>query len=212
MMTLLARQRATGELAQSPVDGSVRIELNRRKLLLQAIAGLATIVGGIVAIVLVLMHLDPFSAQSWPDPTHLTDSFRAPQWAHAGGAGIAVLAGIFAWLRTVARLQDGDAALVVSPRGLLNNSDAPGREIGLVPWTAIERLQTRRFKHNRFIVVRLRDPGRWMSSPGVFGSLRQRVRAHVVGSPLTIRTNLLQAKAQDIEKLLERYLAQYGRQ
>jgi hypothetical protein len=134
--------------ATGAADGTIRIEHDRRRLALAAAAsGLAML---LVPCMFIVSSLHPGRA--------------APTWTLAP-LGVALLVAALGFVRSIIRLQDGDPALVVSPRGLNFRPYLFG-EIARIPWRAISGFKSRSYKHQRFIVLQVDDIDRYAPRVG----------------------------------------------
>ena len=175
-------------------EGTIRIEHDRKRLALAALAsGLAALV---VPGVFIVGH---------PHPVRM-----APEWTLAPLC-VAVLIAAAGFVRSLIRLQDGDPALVVSPRGLDFRPYLLG-EIVRIPWKAIRGFKSRRYKQQRFIVFQVDDIDRVAPRVGFSGFLRRAGRKHLGAGEISFSTPMTKSAWNDLEAVLGRYLAQHGRQ
>jgi uncharacterized integral membrane protein len=174
-------------------EGTIRIEHDRKRLALAALAsGLAVL---IIPCVFFAGNL------------HRTQV--APAWTLAP-LGVAILTSALAFVRSIIRLQDGDPALVMSPRGLDFRPSLFG-EIVRIPWKAIRGLKLRSYKQQRFILLQVDDVDRYAPRVGFSGVLRRIGRRRWNADQLTFSTPLAKPAWHELEAMLRRYLAQHGR-
>ena len=173
-----------------PADGTIRIEHDRKRLALAALAS------GAAALVLPCLYI----------VGNLHPARAAPAWTLAP-LGIAVLVAALGFVRSIIRMQDGDPALVISPRGLDFRPHLLG-EIVRIPWNAIRGFKSRRFKQQRFIVLQVEDLDRYAPRVGLFGFLRGRRR--LGADEISFSTPMAKSAWNDLEATLQRYLAQHG--
>jgi len=178
--------------AAGRADGTIRIEHDRKRLALAALArGLA-----------VLIIPCTFFAGN------LHRAQIAPSWTLAP-LGVAMLIAILGFVRSIIRLQDGDPALVLSPRGLDFRPSLFG-EIVRIPWKAIRGFKSRSYKQQRFIVLQVDDIDRY-APRGFAGFLRRIGRRKLGADQISFSTPMAKPAWNDLEAVLRRYLAQHGR-
>ncbi|HSE11697.1 MAG TPA: STM3941 family protein [Rudaea sp.] len=174
-------------------DRTIRIEHDRRRLALAALAsGVATLA---LPGVLIAGMWHPARA--------------APAWSFAP-LGLAILLAALGFVRSIIRLQDGDPALVISPRGL-NFRPYLFREIVRIPWNAVRGFKSRRYKQQRFIAVQVDDIDRYAPRAGFPGFLRRLGERRLAADEIGFSTPMARSAWTDIETTLQRYLARYGR-
>jgi hypothetical protein len=106
-------------------------------------------------------------------------------------------------------LQDGDPALVMSPRGLDFRPTLFG-EIVRIPWRAIRGFKSRSYKQQRFIVLQVDDLDRYAPRVGFAGFLRRIGWRRLGADQISFSTPMAKAAWNDLEAVLRRYLAQHG--
>jgi hypothetical protein len=112
-----------------------------------------------------------------------------PWWA-----GVALIpAAMFAtarFLGSVYRMQDGEPAFVLSPRGLQFRPSVFDERVR-VPWSAIRKVAGRRMKNHLAIALTIDDVDRHVPSGGALAGLRRFARLRrntiVVGTPMARR-------------------------
>jgi len=179
--------------AAGRADGTIRIEHDRKRLALAALArGLA-----------VLIIPCTFFAGN------LHRAQIAPGWTLAP-LGVAILIAVLGFVRSIIRLQDGDPALVLSPRGLDFRPSLFG-EIVRIPWKAIRGFKSRSYKQQRFIVLQVDDIDRYAPRVGFAGFLRRIGRRRSGADQISFSTPMAKPAWNELEAVLRRYLAQHGR-
>ena len=174
-------------------NGTIRIEHDSKRLALAALAsGLAVLV-----IPCVFFAGNLHRAQT------------SPAWTLAP-LGVAILIATLGFLRNIIRLQDGDPALVISPRGLDFRPSLFG-EIVRIPWKAIRGFKSRSYKQQRFIVLQVDDIDRYAPRVGLAGFLRHLGRRSLSADKVSFSTPMAKSAWNDLEAVLRRYLAQHGR-
>jgi hypothetical protein len=174
-------------------EGTIRIEHDRKRLALAAFAG------GISTLVVPCIY---FAGIMHP-------SRIAPAWTLAPLC-VAVLIAAIGFLRAIVRLQDGDPALVLSPRGLDFRPYLFG-EIVRIPWKAIRGFKSRSYKQQRFIVLQVDDIDRYAPRVGIAGFLRRIGRRRSGADQIGFSTPMAKAAWKDLEATLRIYLEHHGR-
>lgn len=179
--------------AAQSAEGTIRIEHDRKRLALAALArGLA-----------VLIIPCTFFAGN------LHRAQIAPEWTLAP-LGAAILVAVLGFVRSIIRLQDGDPALVLSPRGL-DFRPSLFSEIVRIPWKAIRGFESRSYKQLRFIVLQVDDIDRYAPRIGFAGFLRRTGLRRLGADQISFSTPMSKPAWNSVEAVLRRYLAQHGR-
>ena len=173
--------------------GTIRIEHDRKRLALAAMAS------AVAALIIPGMY---FAGNLHRVPI-------APVWTMVS-LGVAIFIAALGFVRSIIRLQDGDPALVLSPRGL-DFRPALFSEIVRIPWTAIRGFKSRSYKQQRFIVLQVDDLDRYAPRVGFAGFLRRIGRRRIGADQISFSTPMAKAAWNDLETLLRRYLEQHGR-
>jgi hypothetical protein len=188
------RRKAVAEAGTAAVEllqRTVRIEHDRRRLAFAAFASAIATLALPVMVVIGVMH-----------PEH-----PAPAWTLAP-LGVAIAVAGFGLLRNVSRLQDGDPALVISPRGLSFRPHGFG-EIARIPWSAVRGFRSRSYKQHRVIAVQVDDADRYATRTGFLHLLRG-LRLRSAANEISFSTPMAKQAWKDLEILLQKYLAHYG--
>jgi hypothetical protein len=183
-----AETKVVAEVATLDLGQTVRIEHNRKRI---ASALLASVIGAIVAIGWLVSRV--------PDTID-----AAPWWALASLA-LAAIGAVLGMLRHIYRLQDGDPALVISPRGLRFRPNMFGEQAN-VPWQAIRGLKPIRFGKYRHIELLVENAGHFAERSGSF----MRWPRPTGPDTLAFATSLSNAEWLRVEALLQRYFDRYG--
>jgi hypothetical protein len=174
-------------------EGTIRIEHDRKRLALAALAS------GVAALLVPGMFLAGIV-----HPPRI-----APEWTWVPLC-VAVLIAAVGFLRSIIRLQDGDPALVLSPRGLDFRPYLFG-EIVRIPWKAIRGFKSRSYKQQRFVVLQVDDLDRYAPRMGFSGFLRRVFRRRGGADETSFSTAMAKPAWNGLEAMLRRYLEQYGR-
>src|SRR5262249_43418133 len=125
-------------------------------------------------------------------------------------AGIALIAGAAALLRGIARLQDAEPGLSVGPRGIRLLHEYSNARLGPIPWSAVRRIEPRRYKGRRYIALHVDAEDRYLPPTGLFGGLLRRHSARITGSAIFVSPQWLQISPDDLQALLQRYFEHYA--
>jgi hypothetical protein len=188
------RRKAVAEAETAAVEllqRTVRIEHDRRRLAFAAFASAIATLALPIMVVIGVMH-----------PAH-----PAPAWTLAP-LGVAIAVAGFGLLRNVSRLQDGDPALVISPRGLSFRPQGFG-EIARIPWSAVRGFRSRSYKQHRVIAVQVDDAERYATRTGFLHLLRG-LRLRSAANEISFSTPMAKQAWKDLEILLQKYLAHHG--
>jgi hypothetical protein len=188
----LARQRTPADLKlDQPIEVTVRVPLDKRRIAQQALAGLLVTLA--TTVVLILMALGIRPGNDW----------------QVAGTCFALAGAIFGALRGMRRLQDADPGLVVGPHGLRIRSNDGALQSDTIPWSAIQSVETRGRHGRPYVALHLRDPQRYApATPTLnpFGWIGRSVR----GDSLAIAPQFLRIALPDLEALLRRYFDHYS--
>jgi len=188
-------------------DGSLRVEYDRRRLSLIALASAFAAITTSAALVLTLAHMEhlPAAVLRAPglDPEFVNLVSSVPTWAPIALTLAASLA-VIRMLRNFYRLQDSDPAFVASPRDLRFKPGVFGESVR-IPWTSIRGIRTRRHGKHRSIILQVDDLDRFVPRSGLLASLRPR------RSEIALRIPLSRTALDELASLLQTYLARHGK-
>jgi hypothetical protein len=187
------RSKAVGDVGPTgSLERSVRIEHDRRRLAFAVVASCAATLAVAGMLVVSILH---------PAPT-------APPWTLAP-LGAALIIAALGFVRNIVRLQDGDPALVISPRGLNFRPYLFG-EITHIPWSAVLGLRSRSYKQQRFIVVKVDAIDHYAPRVGFLGFLRRLGKHRSAADEISFSTPMAKSAWHDLDITLQHYLARYG--
>jgi hypothetical protein len=172
------------------------VPLSRSKVLLLIIGAV-----GFVALGLWLSQLDP----AWLESQR---RFNNPTLVHAIGVTAVVFFGLCGVVG-VRKLFDSKPGLVLSSAGMLDRSSAASER--LIPWRDIERFDTYELHKQKFLVVKLVAPEKYVASGGALMQALNRANMKMVGSPIAISSNTLKISFDELVTLCNTYLAKYAR-
>jgi hypothetical protein len=199
--------RVTRLSGHDDAAGTLRIEYDRRRLVLTALASVLATGMASAALVLALMHGNRLSssllAAPGLDPKFVQLLGSVPWWTPVA-LGIAVLLAAVRMLRNFYRLQDSDPAFVLSPRDLRFKPALFGEAVR-VPWTALRAVKARRHGKHRSLELRIADLERYVPGSGLLASLRRR------RGSITLRVPLSRAALDELAALLQTHLDRYGK-
>ena len=172
------------------------VELSRTKIMLLIVGAL-----GFVAAGLWLFLLDDAFIQSMGGP------FRNPVLVHRAGLVAMVFFGVCA-LVGIRKMFDSKPGLVFSKEGLLDH--ASGVSAGLVPWNEIVGVDVLKVQRTRFLVVKVVNPRKYVERGGKLKRLIHQANLNQFGSPIQISATTLKINFDELVKLFNAYLANYG--
>ena len=177
-------------------DDATVVPLSKSKLLL-----LVVLAVGFVALGIWISQLDPASIAS-------QRRFNNPTLVHAIGVVAIVFFGLCGAVG-VRKLFDSKPGLVLSSAGVLDRSSAASER--LIPWRDIERFDTYEMHKQKFLVVKLVAPEKYVASGGALKQALNRANMKMVGSPIAISSNTLKIGFDELVSLCNTYLAKYAR-
>jgi len=172
------------------------VPLSKSKMLLLIVGAV-----GFVALGIWLSQLDP----SWIESQR---RFNNPALVHAIGIVAIVFFGLCGVVG-VRKLFDSKPGLVLSSAGMLDRSSAASER--LIPWCDIERFDTYEIHKQKFLVVKLVAPEKYMASGGALMQALNRANMKMVGSPVAISSNTLKIGFDELATLCNAYLAKYAK-
>ncbi len=131
----------------------------------------------------------------------------SPTWIN-GIAGVGVAGAIGCLIYGVRRFVDKRPGLVLSPRGMVDNSSAVAA--GFIPWSDITGFSIFEMKRAKMLIILVRDPESYVQRGGALKRALNRANMKMVGSPLSISANTLKIKFDELQQLLESYRARYS--
>jgi hypothetical protein len=169
------------------------IPLSRTKILLLIIGAAA-----FAALGLWLFYLD--------DQT-ITHMGRDPEFVHGVGLAAIIFAGLCAILGA-RKLFDRRPGLRFTTAGIVDN--ASGVAVGLVPWSDITGTEIYRVSRTRMLVVKVTDPEKYIAVGGAMRRSVNRMNFNMCGSPIVLSPNTLAIKFDELVRLFDVHLAEYG--
>jgi len=170
-----------------------------------AVSRLKTVLGllacaALLAVGIWLLTIDPEIVQS-------PGRYRSPLMVKGIGVATTLLFGAFLVIG-IRGLADSRPGIVLSRDGLRQNS---GRNsTTFVPWSDIVGLGIFKASHQRMLVVKLRDPERYLAGQSVLSRFLGRASIKTCGSPITLTSADLKIRFDDLVRTVEDYFQRYG--
>ncbi len=188
----LFRSQPAEDSVPADLTRTVRIEHDRRHLAFAAIVSGAAAAGTLGWFCWRIAH--PTAA--------------APLWTLVP-FGIGAVAAVLGMLRNVYRLQDGDPAIVISPRGLQFRPAVLG-ETARIPWSAIRGVASKRHKNMRYLVFEVEEADRYGVAAGLFGHWRPLAARGAPTGRVAFTVPMSGAAWTRLDALVHRYFARYA--
>lgn len=121
--------------------------------------------------------------------------------------GLCFIIGLYNFLRGTFRRE----ALTLTPASLMVNTPSNGSFT--LKWSDISNISTTRIGNECMLVIRLYDPQRFIHRQADSVIRRKLMEADMalVGSPCAVALNNIDAGDDDIEQIMNKYVADYGR-
>lgn len=133
--------------------------------------------------------------------------FGNPLFVHGVGIICIVFFAVVAlWI--LRKLSDPKPGLVLSSAGITDN--ASGVAAGFIPWTEITGSGAFAVQAQRMLIVKVRDPQRFIERGGAFRRTLNRANHELAGSPIAIPSSTLAIDFDTLQALFDRYLQTYG--
>ncbi|BBB65932.1 hypothetical protein UNDYM_1679 [Undibacterium sp. YM2] len=177
------------------VEDEKRIALSKSKLRLLFVGAVLFVAMGIWMVQLDVADIEAHSRYNNPVMMH----------------GIGVVAILFFGLCAVfgaRKLLDNRPGLILNSTGLLDNSSAVAA--GFVPWSEVVGFSIFEVQNQKTLVVRVREPGRYIAAGGMFKRILNRMNYKLCGSPVVISANSLKLGFDELLKISQTYLHRYG--
>jgi hypothetical protein len=119
------------------------------------------------------------------------DGFRrhSPGFVQTVGIIGALVFGVLSLL-AIARLFDRRPGLVVDRQGLIDRTTHLG--VGRINWTEVRDLRIVKMRMNKFLVIDVHDPDRFLDRGNVLQRLLRAGNLRAQGSPIALSSNLLE--------------------
>lgn len=130
-----------------------------------------------------------------------------PWMVHATGAVAFLFFGAAA-VYAVAKAFDRKPGLVLGPTGLVDNSSAVAA--GFIPWSDVTGVRIFTFGIQKFLVVRVADPEKYIRRGNPFRRALNRVNTWMCGSPITISSIALRIPFRELHRELATRVARHA--
>ena len=171
------------------------IKLSKGKIVLLILGSCAFLVlGGFFLI------LDDATIQSQPRT-------NSPLLVHTVGFIAVVFSGATG-VFGVKKLFDNRPGLILNSSGIIDNSS--GVSAGLIPWTEILGSEIQKIGRQRFLVIKVRNPQKYIERGGALKRVVNRANNRLCGSPIAIASTALNVKFSELVKLFDEYKQRYG--
>lgn len=106
------------------------------------------------------------------------------------------------------KMIDDRPGLIIDRNGITDNSSAIA--VGLVEWKDIRGIRVKKTGTNRFIMIDLDDPEKYISRASGLPRLAMQANLKFYGSPLAISSNTLNYDFEDLVEVLQENWEEYG--
>ena len=175
-------------------DNRVVIPVSKRKLWLLLLGALAFVAAG--------------AWMAWDPHTLNQGRYRSPVLIRIVGTLSVLFFGACGYF-IARKLRSGDAGLVIEAEGFLDQSSATS--LGWVPWSDVVDLSAFTVQGQRFILVQVRDPDRYLSRLSGLSQKAAAINLSAYGSPVTISANSLETGFEELMGALKKGLEDYRR-
>ena len=168
------------------MNEKTEIQLSKTKILLLLIGAIAFVALG------VLFAISPDEFQS--------TLFRNPGIIRAIGIASVAFFGL-CLIFISKKLFDNKAGLIIDQNGITDNSNATS--IGLIEWDDITNVETVQIASTKILIIKTDKPGKYIER-ATNGIAKRAMKANhkMYGSPVSIISNSLKIKYEDLERLL----------
>ncbi len=131
-----------------------------------------------------------------------------PALVHAAGIAAVVFfaaCGLFG----IVKLFDREPGLILDDTGFVHNSTAAAA--GFVPWDEVTGVSTLQISRQRLLVVKLRDPERYIRQVNRIRQAMKRGNQRMCGSPIAIASNALKIDFDELSALFNAYWSQHDK-
>ena len=130
---------------------------------------------------------------------------RDPVYVHAVGLITAVFFGSLG-IAGVGKLFARRPGLKLSEAGIHSSAVAAG----FVPWSDVTGARIYTIKRSRMLVVKVRDPEKYIAIGGTVRAWLNRANFNRCGSPIVLSSSLLAVSFDELVRLFHSYLSKYG--
>lgn len=109
-----------------------------------------------------------------------------------------------------AKLFDSKPGLVISRRGVFDNSSAVNA--GWIEWEDINGFKVAQVQLTRFLVIVVDEPSKYLEGMSPLKRMMMKLNSGMAGSPLTISSNSLSCEFSELKAILESSFIKYRSQ
>lgn len=131
--------------------------------------------------------------------------FGNPQIVRIIGV-VAVLFFGFVGIYGFRKLFDKAVGLTIDEHGITDNSNAAS--VGLIDWFDITAIKTEQVMSTKFLLIFINNPDKYLDRTTGFKQKLMKANMKMYGTPLSITTNTLKYRFNDLERLLQEKLAE----
>ena len=135
--------------------------------------------------------------------------YNNPVFIHAIGWAAAVFAALCGSIG-IRKLIDRKPGLILSNAGLTDNSS--GFSAGFIPWSDIAGFAVYTVQKQRLLVVLLNEPEKYINIGGTLRRNANRINYKMAGSPVSLISNSLVIKFDELLDVCNLYFSKYGNQ
>lgn len=99
------------------------------------------------------------------------------------------------------KLFDKTAGLTIDENGIIDNTNASS--VGLIDWNDIVEIKTEQVMSTRFLLIFINNPDKYLKRVNLFKQKLMMGNMKIYGTPLSITSNTLKYKFDDLKILLE---------
>lgn len=101
----------------------------------------------------------------------------------------------------IKKLFDKEKGLIINENGIVDNSS--GVSVGLIEWTDIEDIETIKIASTKLLLIQTDKPEKYIArAKNVIAKQAMRANLKMYGTPLTITSNSLKIKFDELENLV----------
>jgi hypothetical protein len=194
--TLLTLHRSENVSIDASTDATVKIPLHRGRIAWRLLSCIAAILASAYTLITTAIHISDHDVLIY-----------AVGW-RIGVTAFVLVISAFAALKEFARLQSLDPGLIVSPTGIVINSEASRWVSRRIAWASIAAIEDKRLvKGKPGVGIKLRDDVNFYDDASFLGNLFSRRG----GLYIAISPQSLMIGSDELRSLLRRYFDVYGR-
>lgn len=107
----------------------------------------------------------------------------------------------------IKKIFDNNMGLTIDDKGITDNSG--GSSIGLIQWTDITSISTEQISSTKFLLIHIDNPDFYLEKAKGLKRKMMEANQRMYGTPLSISSNGLKCKFEELEKLLQENLKKY---